>query len=120
MSREKPGSRNTTRDAGVSATLELVSAYLISEVEILDPTLADRYREIAAASIAAYGGRYLARGAKPAVLEGDFEEERVVVVVEFADRATAERWYDSPEYAEGREIAKVALNRRLLLVDGVA
>lgn len=28
-------------------------------------------------------------------------------------------WYESPEYAEAREIAKKALKRRLLFVEGV-
>ena len=38
-------------------------AYVISEVAVLDEAQATRYRELAAASVAAYGGRYLARGA---------------------------------------------------------
>jgi uncharacterized protein (DUF1330 family) len=97
-----------------------VSVYVISEVEILDETRAARYRELAAASIAHHSGRYLARGATPDVLEGAFDAKRRVIVVEFPDRATAVRWYDSPEYREARSISETALDRRLLLVDGVA
>jgi uncharacterized protein (DUF1330 family) len=48
----------------------MASAYVICEVEIVDRALADRYRELAAASIAKFGGRYLARGAAPKVIEG--------------------------------------------------
>jgi uncharacterized protein (DUF1330 family) len=47
-----------------------MEAHVISEVEILDEGLADRYRALAAASIAEYGGRYLARGAEAEVVEG--------------------------------------------------
>ncbi|UOZ07676.1 DUF1330 domain-containing protein [Amycolatopsis sp. WQ 127309] len=95
-----------------------MSVYVISEVEILDETAAQRYRELAQASITGYQGRYLARGATPTVLEGVCDKR--VVLVEFPDRETAERWYASAEYAEALELSKTALRRRLLLVDGVA
>ncbi|MQA85344.1 MAG: DUF1330 domain-containing protein [Streptosporangiales bacterium] len=36
---------------------------MISEVEILDEEEGQRYRDLAAKSIAAHGGRYLVRGA---------------------------------------------------------
>ncbi|MFG1643662.1 DUF1330 domain-containing protein [Amycolatopsis sp. NPDC049252] len=97
-----------------------MSVYVISEVEILDEVHGQRYRELAQESIARYDGRYVVRGAAPAVLEGTFDERQRVVVVEFPDRKTAERWYASAEYAEALELSKTALRRRLLLVDGVA
>ncbi|MEU8635560.1 DUF1330 domain-containing protein [Amycolatopsis sp. NPDC048633] len=93
-----------------------MSAYVISEVEILDETQAQRYRELAQASIEAYRGRYLARGATPIALEGD--SDRKVIIVEFPDRTTAERWYASDEYAAALEIRATALDRRLVLVEG--
>jgi uncharacterized protein (DUF1330 family) len=39
-----------------------VRAHVISEVIILDEALADRYRALAADSLARYGGRYVVRG----------------------------------------------------------
>lgn len=48
-----------------------MSAYVISEVETLDQFQGQRYRELAAASIACHGGRYVVRGAQPEVPEGD-------------------------------------------------
>lgn len=47
-----------------------MSAYVISEAEVLDEVQGQRYRELAAASIARYGGRYIVRGAEPEVPEG--------------------------------------------------
>ena len=58
-------------------------AHVISEVEMLDETQGQRYRELAAASIARDGGRYLARGVLPEVPEGDWQATRRVVIVEF-------------------------------------
>ena len=94
-------------------------AYVLSEVEILDDEVADRYRTIAAASIARYGGRYLVRGGTIDVLEGDLPSNKRVVVVEFPTMERARAWYTSAEYAEALELRQRALNRRLLLVDGV-
>lgn len=92
---------------------------MISEVEILDEARAQRYRELAQASIEAHRGRYLARGALPTVLEGDAADGKRIIVVEFPDRDAAERWYRSDEYAAALKVRATALERRLLLVDGV-
>jgi uncharacterized protein (DUF1330 family) len=96
-----------------------VTVYVISEVEVRDDALADRYRALAQSSITRYGGRYVVRGASPDVLEGDWPERQRVVVVEFPDAEAARRWYTSAEYAQALQIRQTALTRRLLLVDGV-
>jgi len=97
-----------------------MSAYVISEVTILDDEQAAVYRELAAASIERYGGRYLARGLRPEAVEGAWPDEARLVLVEFPDLATAHRWYASPEYAEALKYRETALERRLLFVEGTA
>ncbi|MFD2082351.1 Uncharacterized conserved protein, DUF1330 family [Actinopolymorpha cephalotaxi] len=94
-------------------------AYVISEVDIVDRAAADRYRTLAAESIARHGGRYVVRGAEPFVPEGKWPESARVVVVEFASMARAREWYDSDDYAEALAIRRTALDRRLLFVEGV-
>lgn len=95
-------------------------AYVISEVEVLDEALGQRYRELAAASIAVHGGRYVVRAAQPEVPEGDWATARRVVVVEFPSMERLRRWYASADYAEALALSTEALARRLLFVDGVA
>jgi uncharacterized protein (DUF1330 family) len=95
-----------------------MSAYVISEVEVLDESQAAKYRELAAASIAAYGGVYRARAVTPDVVEGEFPPTRRVVIVEFPSIGRAREWYSSPEYAEARAIVDRALDRRLIFVAG--
>lgn len=95
-----------------------MAAYVVSEVESLDPVLFDRYRELAAASIARHGGRYLVRGAEPEIAEGEPAGRRRIVIVEFPDRAALRRWYASADYAEALAVRNRALRRRLLFVDG--
>jgi hypothetical protein len=49
-----------------------MTAYMISQVEVLDDSQWQRYGEIAAPAIAQYGGRCLVRRAIPEVAEGDW------------------------------------------------
>lgn len=96
-----------------------MAAYAISEVEILDPDQTRRYQELAAASIAHYGGRYLVRSGRPQVPEGNRPTEERVVLVEFPSMERLREWYASPEYAEALQIRQTALARRLMFVAGV-
>ncbi|HEY0537129.1 MAG TPA: DUF1330 domain-containing protein [Actinoallomurus sp.] len=97
-----------------------MAAYVISEVEVLDEQRVDTYRELAAASIAQYGGRYLARGRRPDAVEGAWPTERRMVIVEFPSIPEARQWYASPEYAQALRLRKDVLDRRLLFIDGDA
>jgi uncharacterized protein (DUF1330 family) len=93
-------------------------AYLISDVSVRDPVGFEVYRTRAAASIQAFGGHYLVRGGEIRVLEGQ-RHPSALVIIEFPDTATAKRWYASPEYASALEVRDQALDRSLVLVDGV-
>jgi uncharacterized protein (DUF1330 family) len=96
-----------------------MTAYGISEVEVVNEASGQRYRELAAASIAHYGGRYLARAAVPEVPEGDWPAGQRVVIVEFESMERMRDWYASPEYAEALALSASTHRRRLLFVDGI-
>ncbi len=96
-----------------------MAAYVISEVEVLDEAQGQRYRELASASIAQHGGRYIVRGANPQVPEGSWPTDQRVVIVEFPTMEKLRDWYDSAEYAAARALRETALSRRLLFVEGV-
>jgi uncharacterized protein (DUF1330 family) len=91
-------------------------AYVIGEAEVLRPERMTGYGPLVAKAIAAYGGKYLARGAKPLVLEGGPAHN--ILIIEFPDMETAQRWYASPEYAEARQLREGNTNLRLLIVPG--
>ena len=93
-------------------------AYVIVETEINDAERYERYREAAPPSIAAFGGRYLARGGKLAVLEGTWDPARVVIL-EFPDLATAKAWYGSEEYGAARQIREGAAKLHMVAVEGL-
>jgi uncharacterized protein (DUF1330 family) len=100
-----------------------MTAYLISQVEVLDEAQWERYRAIAAPAIARHGGRYLVRGARPEVAEGDWAPPRPdrqqVIIAEFPTMEHLDRWYASAEYAEALTIRETAVTRRLLFVRGI-
>ena len=93
-------------------------AYLISDVTVRDPAAFETYRTRAAASIQAFGGRYLVRGGEISVLEGQ-RHPSALVIVDFPDTATAKQWYGSSEYASALAVRDQALVRSLILVHGV-
>jgi uncharacterized protein (DUF1330 family) len=95
-----------------------MSAYVISEVEVLDEGSFEHYRTLAKASIEQYGGRYLVRAALPQAAEGEWLHQRRLVIVEFPDMDTLQRWYASEEYGQALAYRDEALSRRLLFVDG--
>jgi uncharacterized protein (DUF1330 family) len=95
-----------------------MSAYVISELEVRDPVAIETYRTVAAKAIAQYGGRYLVRGGAAEVAEGG-PPVKNIVVVEFPSMQRLREWYASPEYAEALKVRRIALDRRLIFVEGV-
>ncbi|MBF6175919.1 DUF1330 domain-containing protein [Nocardia blacklockiae] len=95
-------------------------AYVLVEATNLDSARAAQYFSIAAASIAAYGGRYLIQGATPHVAEGPpWPTGRVVTAIEFPTLDRLREWYDSPEYGEARAVREGAIDLRLLFAEGI-
>jgi uncharacterized protein (DUF1330 family) len=93
-------------------------AYVISEVEMRDPKGFEAYRTLAAKTIAQYGGRYLVRGGKAELAEGNLPP-KAIVIVEFPTMTRLKEWYRSAEYAEALKLRQTALERRLRFVVGV-
>lgn len=95
-----------------------MSAFVISEVNILDKEAANHYRNLAASSIEMYGGYYLVRGSDTKVVEGDLTH-KLIVIVEFPSMQQIQAWYASPEYAEALTYRDKALSRRLIFAEGI-
>jgi len=92
-------------------------AYVIGEVEIRKPEAMKGYGEMVAAAVRKYGGRYLARGVKPEVLEGGPAHK--ILIIEFDSVEAARRWYNSAEYAAAHAVRRGSSDLRLVIVDGV-
>ncbi len=94
-----------------------MTAYLIAEVETTDEALMAEYRKHTPGLVAKFGGRFVVRGGKTKTLEGGWAPSRVIVL-EFPDFATAERFYDSEEYKPVLAMRLKAGKSKAILVDG--
>ncbi len=95
-----------------------MSAYVIVEIEVRDPVAYEDYKRLAPPAIALYGGRYLARGGKTDLLEGDAKPERLVIL-EFPSLARAREWWASAEYGAARSLRQSCARARMVAVEGV-
>ena len=93
-------------------------AYVIVETDVTDPEQYEHYKAASPAAIAAGGGRFLVRGGKLAVLEGDWDPPRLVML-EFDDLEAAKRWYESEAYQEAKKLREGAAGFRAVAVQGV-
>jgi uncharacterized protein (DUF1330 family) len=93
-------------------------AYLLADVEVVDPGPYAEYRARFDAILGRYRGRILVNGGRCEALEGDWLPRRLVVL-EFPTAEHAKRWHASPEYAEILPIRlQHATTRFLTLVEG--
>jgi uncharacterized protein (DUF1330 family) len=93
-------------------------AYVIVETDVTDPEQYEQYKAASPAAIAAGGGRFLVRGGELAVLEGDWQPPRIVIL-EFDDLEAAKRWYESAAYQEAKKLRAGAASFRAIAVQGV-
>lgn len=92
--------------------------YAIFDIAVTDPERYEDYKKLAPPAIAAYGGKYLARGGQLDVLEGDWNPSRIVVL-EFPTAEQAKAWIDSPEYREARALRHATATTNAILVAGL-
>jgi uncharacterized protein (DUF1330 family) len=95
-----------------------MAAYVIADVKIEDPVQYEDYRKMVPATIAAYGGRFIARGGRTEVLEGEWRPNRVVII-EFDSVERAKEWWASEEYRAARELRQRTSTGSLIVVEGV-
>ena len=93
-------------------------AYYVVEVNVRD---LDRYKNDYAAHVAAtlapYGGRYLAAGGRTESIEGAPPASRVSLL-EFPSVEKAEAWYNSPEYDKIKPVRHAVATTRSFIIEG--
>jgi uncharacterized protein (DUF1330 family) len=95
-----------------------VAAYVIVEIDILDPAGYEEYKKQASATVHKYGGKYLARGGKTEVLEGDWKPKRIVVL-QFESMQRAKDWLNCEEYRGPRKMRHRTAKTKMIVVEGV-
>lgn len=95
-----------------------MAAYLIADIEVTDAVSYEEYKQRVPAVIAAYGGRYLARGGATDVLEGTWRPRRSAII-EFPSLAAVKKFWESPEYRPLRALRERAATSNVVVIDGV-
>ncbi len=94
-----------------------MTAFLIATETIHDDAMFAEYRKQVIATLEAFGGRFIARGGKLTVLEGEWQHPRTVLV-EFPSREAAEGWYKSAAYQKIIGLRLNSTSGNLVILDG--
>jgi uncharacterized protein (DUF1330 family) len=95
-----------------------MSAYVIVEIDIVDPTGYEKYKNLAGATVEKYGGKYIVRGGAVETLEGDWAPKRIVVL-EFESVQRAKEWLNCEEYREPRKMRHRTAKTKMIVVESV-
>lgn len=95
-----------------------MTAYVIVDIHVNDPVGYEEYKALASPTLALYGGKYIARGGRTEILEGDWSPSRLVIL-EFENSEQAKKWLNSTEYSLPRQIRHQTATSNMVVVDGV-
>jgi uncharacterized protein (DUF1330 family) len=95
-----------------------MTAYVIFDVEVTNPALYEDNKQLATPTVTQFGGKYIARGGKAEIMEGDWSPARLVIL-EFESVEQARKWHNSPEYSQAKELRQRASVSKVVLVEGV-
>ncbi|MBN9588709.1 MAG: hypothetical protein BGN85_08365 [Alphaproteobacteria bacterium 64-11] len=91
-------------------------AYWIARVDVRDPETYKKYVETAKPAFERHGARFLARGGRTEMLEGQARARNVLI--EFPSLQDAHDCYHSPEYTAARAIRQSVSEGEFILVEG--
>jgi len=94
----------------------MAKAYWVAHVIVHDADAYEKYRAANAVAFEKYGAKFLVRGGEQTVREGRSHPR--TVVLEFADLATAQACYDSPEYQAAKALRDPVSEGDMVIVEG--
>ena len=95
-----------------------MSYYFIVQISIQDEIEYQKYTDKVTETILKYKGKYLAVDTNPAIIEGQFDYSRCVIIT-FPTKNDFESWYNSKEYQEILPNRLEAANCTAILIKGL-
>jgi uncharacterized protein (DUF1330 family) len=93
-------------------------AYMIVVAKIQDrDAFITGYGAAAAKLVEQFGGKYVLREPGAQLLEGDFGDGASVVISEWPDKAAAQAFWNSPEYAEVKKLRDGIADVQVLVIE---
>jgi len=96
-----------------------MKAYAIVQETVTDQAKFDTYRAGVVATLEPFGGKFVVRGGRLTIVEGEWPHPRLVVI-EFPSREAAEGWYRSPAYQKLLPLRLGSAAGNFVIVDGPA
>lgn len=96
-----------------------MSAYLICDVDVKNRDALMEYLRLSEHTLAPFGGKFHAQAGKLEVIEGDWNP-KVIIIAEFPTMEAAKEWYQSTDYAPALKVKPQAMNRNMILMEGVS
>jgi uncharacterized protein (DUF1330 family) len=94
-----------------------LTVYAIVQLKMTDRAAYDRYQARFFDVFKKFSGRLLSADENPAVLEGAWDRDKLVLM-SFPDEAAFQAWANSPEYLEIAKDRKAGANGIVLLTKG--
>ena len=94
-----------------------MKAYWIARVNVNDKEAYAEYAKRVGAALKKYNGKFLVRGGKFSILEGENKYERNVVI-EFSSFKIAKEFYSSKEYQEAKSFRDGKADFNGIVVEG--
>lgn len=92
-------------------------AYIVVQIEIADPVRYEEYKKLTPGTLQKYQGKFVVRGAKTEILEGEWDPKRFVIL-EFPSKELAKAWWASEEYAPAKSLRQQSADTKMILVEG--
>lgn len=96
-----------------------MTVYVIVQLKMTDRAAYDRYQARFFDAFRKFNGRLLSADEQPAVLEGNWDRDKLVLM-SFPDEAAFRAWSESPEYVEISRDRKAGAQGIVLLAKGFA
>ena len=96
-----------------------MTVFVIVQLKMTDRAAYDRYQARFFDVFRKFNGRLLSADENPAVLEGNWERDKLVLM-SFPDESAFRAWASSPEYLEISKDRKAGAEGIVLLAEGIA
>jgi len=93
-----------------------MAAFLLADIEVLDPDLYQEYARQVGDIVSRHGGKYVIRSNDVTSVSGDWHPQRIPVV-RFPDREACDACFGSPEYQALQHLHERSTRARAVVVE---
>jgi uncharacterized protein (DUF1330 family) len=98
----------------------MMAAYIVGRLQVTHLDWVGEYIPKVSQLIAEHGGRFLVRRGDPVQIEGNEPAPDAAIIIEFPDRDSALRFWNSPEFAPLVELRQTGSHMEATLLDGLS